>query len=183
MQTALTELAELFATTTARITPEQLDRPTPCTDFTVRQLLAHLGGVLPDSERAAHKLPRPAAPAAALTEPVAVGESARRAAAAWQVPSALDGDTLFGPGEMPAGFAAAVTLQELALHGWDLARAAGVDYVPGEVAAETVLAVVEQLAERARANGSYGPALPAPADSAAFERALAASGRNPGWAA
>jgi uncharacterized protein (TIGR03086 family) len=183
VQTALTELAELFAATTARITPEQLDHPTPCAEFTVGKLLTHLGGVLPDSERAARKQPRPAEPAAALTEPAAVGESARRATAAWLEPSALDGTTEFGPGELPAGFAAAVTLQELALHGWDLARATGAEYRLSEPTAETVLAVVEQVAEQARATGGYGPAVAVPTTVGAFERALAVSGRNPGWEA
>lgn len=182
MQTALTELAELFAGTAARITPEQLDHKTPCSEYTVGQLLAHLGGILPDSARAARKLPRPAE-ATALTEPAAIGESALLAAGAWQEPAAMDGTTDFGPGELPAQFAAAITLQELALHGWDLARATGADYRPGDAAAQAVLGVVEQISEQARSNGGYGPAVTAPADATVFERALAASGRNPGWEA
>ncbi|MEV6107923.1 hypothetical protein AB0M28_24945 [Streptomyces sp. NPDC051940] len=69
-----------------------------------------------------------------------------------------------------------ITLQELALHGWDLARAVGRPYqVSGAAAA--VLAVVEQIAEQARATGGYGPAIAAPAGADAFARALAASGR------
>lgn len=39
---ALGQLEKLFA----EITPEALDRPTPCTEFTLRQLLGHVvGGV------------------------------------------------------------------------------------------------------------------------------------------
>ncbi|MET9141527.1 hypothetical protein [Streptomyces parvulus] len=39
-----------------------------------------------------------------------------------------------------------------------------------------MLSAVQQIADRARANGGYGPA-----DASAFDRALAPSGRNPGW--
>lgn len=34
---------------------------------------------------------------------------------------------------------------------------------------------------QARANGDYGPAVTAPAGASAFDRALALSGRSPGW--
>lgn len=125
MQTALTEFATLFARTATAVPAEQLTAATPCADFTVADLFSHLGGVLPDSERAARKLPRAAEPVAALTEPAAVAACAERAAAAWREPDALADTTEFGPGAMPAAFAAAITLQELALHGWDLARATG----------------------------------------------------------
>jgi uncharacterized protein (TIGR03086 family) len=182
MQTAMNELARLFADTADRVSPEQLDHPTPCSKYTVGQLLAHLGGVFPDSERAARKLAVPTT-AEAPTAPAAVGESARRAAAAWGEPDAYEGTTEFGPGEIPAGFAAAITLQELALHGWDLARGIGSDYPLSDASAEAVLGVVEQLAEQVRATGGYGPAVAVPADAPVFERALAASGRNPGWEA
>ncbi|TYC76408.1 TIGR03086 family protein [Streptomyces sp. CB01881] len=181
MKTAMTEFATLFARTAEAIPSDRLTAATPCARFTVADLLAHIGGVLPDSERAAAKRPRTGAPAA-LTDPTAVAAVAERAAAAWQAPEALTGETEFGPNTVPATLAAAVTLQELALHGWDLARATGRPFPVGEEAAAVLLGVVEQLADQARANGGYGPALTAPGGAPAFERALALSGRNPDWA-
>lgn len=179
MRTALSELATQFAATADRITPDQLDRRTPCPDYSVGDLLAHLGGILPDSERAARKEPRPAEPVPPLTDPAAVARAAERTAAAWLAPDALSGTTEFGPGTLPAEVAAAITLQELALHGWDLAQAVGLDHPVGESTAKTVLGVVEQLAGQARANGSYGPPVDVPADADPFDRALGASGRTP----
>ncbi|MFC9327562.1 TIGR03086 family metal-binding protein [Kitasatospora sp. NPDC057015] len=183
MQAALSELATRFADIAERITPEQLDRPTPCPDYTVGALLAHLGGVLSDSERAARREPRPAAPVAPPTDPVAVARAAERASAAWLAPEALGGTTEFGSGTLPAEVAAAITLQEMALHGWDLAQGTGLEFRIGEQSAKTVLGVVEQLAEQARANGSYGPPVDVPAGAAPFDRALGASGRRPDWPA
>jgi uncharacterized protein (TIGR03086 family) len=113
--------------------------------------------------------------------PSALADSAGRAVAAWSDPAAYEGTTEFGPGEMPASFAASITLTELALHGWDLARATGRSFELGEDTARTAFGVVEQLAEQARVNGSYAPPVPVPSDAPAFQQALGASGRNPGW--
>ncbi|WP_369266126.1 hypothetical protein [Streptomyces harbinensis] len=44
-----------------------------------------------------------------------------------------------------------------------------------------MLGVVQQIADKARANGGYGPAVTASAHASAFDRALTLSGRNPGW--
>ncbi|MGF1426693.1 TIGR03086 family metal-binding protein [Kitasatospora sp. LaBMicrA B282] len=180
MQTAIQEFATAFTDTAAAIRADQLGHRTPCEQFTVAELLGHVGQVLASSERAARKQPQSDAAAGPAT-PAEVAEAARRAAAAWAEPAAYQGTTEFGPGEMPADFAAAVTLQELALHGWDLARATGQPFGAGEEAAKAVLSVVQQLAGTARANGGYGRPVAVPDGAGPFHRALAASGRNPGW--
>ncbi|MCX5318181.1 TIGR03086 family metal-binding protein [Streptomyces sp. NBC_00154] len=180
MQTALAEFATLFARAAEAIRADRLSAATPCAQYTVAELFAHLGGVLPDSELAAAKLPRTGEPTP-LTEPAAVAASAERAVAAWLKPEAMTGETQFGPGTYPASLAAGITLQELALHGWDLAHATGQPFVVGEEAGTVLLGVVEQIADQARAKGGYGQAVTAPADASAFDRALALSGRNPGW--
>ncbi|GAA0674303.1 TIGR03086 family metal-binding protein [Kitasatospora atroaurantiaca] len=181
MHSAIQEFAAAFAETASAVRTDQLSERTPCDKFSVAELLAHLGEVLPSSERAARKQPQTSA--GSVTAPDEVAQSARRAAAAWGEADAYEGTTEFGPGEMPAEFAAAITLQELALHGWDLARATGRPFTVGDDASKVALAVVEQLADNARANGAYGPAVAVPADASAFHRALALSGRNPGWGA
>ncbi|MEW2385923.1 TIGR03086 family metal-binding protein [Micromonospora sp. NPDC047707] len=177
----IAELARVFAETLRAMPADLLQAPTPCREFTVSQLLGHLAPVLANSARAARKLPLSQEPVDA--SPEAVAEFALQAATAWGEPGALEGTTQFGPGEMPAAFASAITLQELALHGWDLARATGREVVVTATAAEAVLAIVEQIGEQARATGGYGPALPAPAGAGTFERALAASGRDARWGA
>ena len=182
MHTTIEEVATAFAAITETVRPEQLALRTPCEQYTVEELLTHLSGVFPASARAARKEPQADAQPAP-SDPASVAESARRAAASWAEPSALDGTTEFGPGAMPAEFAAAITLQELALHGWDLATATGRPFRLGENTGLLVLKVVEQLAEQARSNGAYGPAVEVRTDAPAFDRALAASGRSPEWSA
>lgn len=179
---AIRECAEAVASTASGIREEQLQDPTPCEKFTVAELVDHLGVTLVSAARAARKEAQPGegTPAPAMT-PQSLADSAAQATEAWSDPAAYDGTTEFGPGEMPASLAASITLHELALHGWDLARATGSPFELGQDTARAALGVVEQLADQARINGSYGPPVPVPSDAPAFERALGISGRNPRW--
>lgn len=179
---AIQECAEAVVATASGIRPEQLGDRTPCEKYTVAELLDHVGTTLSSSARAARMEAQPGEAPAPGMSPRAVADSANSAAAAWGLPGAYEGTTVFGPGEMPAGFAATITLEELALHGWDLARATGSPFTIGEDAARAALGAVQQIADQARAAGSFGPPVPVAADATVFDRALAASGRNPGWA-
>ncbi|WP_192582977.1 TIGR03086 family metal-binding protein [Streptomyces albicerus] len=178
---AIRECADAVAATASGIRAEQLGNRTPCEKFTVAELLDHLGGTLSSSARAARKEPESGEGASLALSPTAVAESADRAAVAWADSAAYEGTTEFGPGEMPAAFAATITLEELALHGWDLARATGRPFSVSEETAQITLAAVEQIAEQARATAGFGPPVPVAADAPVFHRALGASGRNPAW--
>ncbi|MER6126744.1 TIGR03086 family metal-binding protein [Streptomyces sp. NPDC001795] len=176
---AIRECADAVAATAADIRTEQLGDRTPCEKFTVAELLDHLGRTLSSSSRAARKEPQTDDGVTPAISPAAVAESAALVAAAWADPAAYEGATEFGPGEMPAAFAAGITLQELALHGWDLACAIGRPFTLDEETARVTLGVVEQIAEQARATGAYGAPVTVSADAPAFHRALGTSGRNP----
>jgi uncharacterized protein (TIGR03086 family) len=181
MRNAIQECAQALADTASGVGADQLGDRTPCEKFTVAELLAHLESALASSVRAAQKEPQPGDAAEAAASPTDVAGTAKRVAAAWGEASAYEGMTQFGPGEMPADFAATITLQELALHGWDLASAAGRPFTVGEEASRTVLSAVETLSGQAGANGGYGPPVTVSSSAPAFHRALAASGRNPEW--
>ncbi|MEU6576629.1 TIGR03086 family metal-binding protein [Streptomyces sp. NPDC046805] len=182
LQVAIRECADALAATAVGVGETQLENPTPCAEYTVGQLVDHLGGALQASARAARKEAQPGdASTAPAVSPKGLADAADQAAAAWARPAAYDGTTEFGPGEMPALFAASITLQELALHGWDLAQATGQSFVIDEATGRVVLGVVGQLAEAARSRGGYAEPVPVPADAPPFERALATSGRNPEW--
>lgn len=181
LHSAIRECAAAVVATASAVRGDQLGDRTPCEKFTVAELLDHLGGTLVSSARAARKEPQAGEGDALSMSATAVAEAAELAAAAWADPAAYEGTTEFGPGEMPAAFAATITLEELALHGWDLARATGQTFPVSEETAEVALGVVEQIADQARANGSFGPPAPVASDAPAFHRALGASGRNPEW--
>ena len=68
-----------------------------------------------------------------------------RLAAAWADPTAYDGVTMAGPIEMPAEIAALVALDEVVVHGWDLARATGQPYDPDQAAVLACLGFAESF--------------------------------------
>ena len=86
-----------------------------------------------------------------------------------------------GGAPMPAAAIGSMMTAEFAVHAWDLAIATGRSV---DVSAELGAAVLEgvlAMAPSGREGGWFGPETAVPADASAFERALAASGRDPRW--
>ncbi|SCD39046.1 TIGR03086 family protein [Streptomyces sp. di188] len=91
--------------------------------------------------------------------PKALGELAE----AWRDPAAWTGMTRAGGIDMPAEVTAAVALDELVIHGWDLARATGQPYTPDPAALESAHAFLLAAAEEDdRGGGSLRPRRPRP---------------------
>ncbi|WP_296604951.1 TIGR03086 family metal-binding protein, partial [Nocardioides sp.] len=110
----------------AGVAGADLDRPTPCTDWTVRDLLAHLVAV---ERRVAH-IVRGGHPFDVPTQVTDVQDD--RWLDAWQQaasdlrvaldePDVLDRTVAHPLGSFPAPVALGVYAGELAAHGWDLA--------------------------------------------------------------
>ena len=81
---------------------------------------------------------------------------------------------------MPAGAMAVVALDELLLHGWDLAVATGQPYARLDPAdAEACLGFVSSMASPQGVPGLFGPIVPVPDEAPALDRLLGLSGRDP----
>jgi uncharacterized protein (TIGR03086 family) len=163
-----------------------LGDPTPCADTPVAGLLDHLMGLSEGLRAAAAKEPDRGAPqaSAANLEPDWRSVLPKRLdalVAAWRDPAAGEGTTSAGGIEMPAAEIAVVTLDELVLHGWDLARATGQPYEPDPADITTIMGFVEAFGSAEGVPRLFGPAVPVPDDAPAFDRALGLSGRDPGW--
>jgi uncharacterized protein (TIGR03086 family) len=164
-----------------------LDAPTPCAESTVATLLDHIMGLSEGLRASARKEPTDAPQASAEhLDPdwrAVLPGRLDALVAAWREPGAGEGMTGAGGLTMPASDVAAVTLDELVLHGWDLARATGQPYEPdpGDVAAITPF--LEAFGSEQGVPGLFGPMVPVPDDAPAFDRALGLSGRDPGWRA
>jgi len=105
-------------------------------------------------------------------------------AEAWREPSAWEGLTEAGGVTMPGEVMGVVALDELVLHGWDLARATGQSYEIDPVSAEAVLEFAAETARPEQAHlreGLFGPVVPVPPEAPVFERALGLAGRDPAW--
>lgn len=160
----------------ARVTPSQLGAPTPCTEWTVSQLLEHMGGgtsYLLGSLGVEH-------------EPPGADADAYRAAVARCV------EELRRPGAIerrcmsPAGFewsiaeATAGTFMDQLVHTWDLAMATRQDTTLDPELVEACVAMfLPHMPELGRQAGLVGPEVAVPADASAQDRLLGAMGRRP----
>ena len=179
------QAAEL-ARVVAGIRDDQLGDPTPCAGTPVAGLLAHVVGLITAFRMAAEKTPVAGVPSA-LPDDLPPDWRTRISAqldalvAAWQQPSAWEGTAEAGGVVMPAPVAAVVTLDEVLVHGWDLAVATGQHYTadPASVAACTEFAA--QAAAQGPTPGLFGPPVPVPDDAPPLDRLLGLTGRDPAW--
>ena len=94
--------------------------------------------------------------------------------------------TQAGGVDLPGEVAGLIALDELVIHGWDVARALGKPYEPDEATLEALYSFVVQFAEpgqEASREGLFGPVVPVPDDAPLFDRILGLTGRNPSWSA
>jgi uncharacterized protein (TIGR03086 family) len=169
------------------VKPDQLDSPTPCTEFDVRALINHLLFWGPSLEAAGRKetLPPPAEFESAVD--LAAGDWAAdlaaqldRIAAAWAVPAAWQGTTCMGsPAEMPAGTIGGMVMTEIVVHGWDLAEGTGQQPSWDRDVLAFVHREVDANAQLGRDMGLYGPQVPIPAGASLLDRILGLTGRRP----
>ena len=163
--------------------------PTPCEGRTVGQLVQHLVGLTQAFRAAADKDFGPLTdtspdgdgwPDAEPGWREALGEHVPRLVAAWREPAAWEGMTRAGGVDLPGEVGGLVALDEIVLHGWDLARATGQSYDCDDATAGACMAFVGGFDEGGTP-GLFGPSVDAGAGASAFEQVLARSGRDPQW--
>ncbi|TML14926.1 MAG: hypothetical protein E6G39_07660 [Actinobacteria bacterium] len=89
-----------------------------------------------------------------------------------------------GGATMPAEQIAVVAVDELVLHGWDLARATGQRFKADPASTAAVLAFTTEMAKPEHAphrKGLFGPVVETPKDASDLDRALGLAGRDVGW--
>ncbi len=172
--------------------PARFGDPSPCAEYTVRQVVSHLAFGLLLAEYAGRRKAWEEGWSESDLAPYLVGvpeaQWADKAAAqaeatrrAWTDPAAWDGETTFGGGAMPAAAVGSMMTAEFVVHGWDVAAATGQTLVVGDGTARAVLAVVEQYAEMFREFAGFADPLPVDDGAPPLERALRLSGRDPHW--
>lgn len=179
----------LVARIAGDVDDKQLEDPTPCPGMAVRNLLGHIEGLATAFRDAARKDLGPTtdtdpgitvpdvAPEWRGTLPLRLAELAE----AWRSPEAWQGDTRAGGFDLPAAVAGQVAMDELVLHGWDLARATGQPYAPDEASLLVAYAMVAATPEGPERDGLFGPVVPVPQDAPLLDRVLGLSGRDPAW--
>ncbi|MER7330731.1 MULTISPECIES: TIGR03086 family metal-binding protein [unclassified Micromonospora] len=164
------------------IADDQLDLPTPCREYAVRDLLNHLFEVVVNFQSLAAKRP---VEWADKPDHLTDGwrdrfeAETRRLVDAWSDPSTLEG---VSPGMgLPQATVGGMVLLDLTVHGWDLAVATGQPYRPAPETTAALHELVGQLGPQARKMGVFAEPVPGAADLPEFDRLLCHTGRDPGW--
>jgi uncharacterized protein (TIGR03086 family) len=185
-------VADRLAELIAAVPDELLQQPTPCPDYRLGDLLDHIGGLAQAFTAAAGKdigaltAMAPSGDATRLTPDwrSRIPQDLRAMAAAWRKPEAWEGMTQAGGSDLPAGLAGLAGLDELVIHGWDVARVVGQEYLcdPASLeAAHGFVAAFSGPGMEEQRRGLFGPTVAVPDGAPLLDRVLGLSGRDPGW--
>lgn len=182
------------ATTTMRklvtsVTDDQLSGSTPCPDYSVGDLVDHIGGLTVAFTGAARKQVVPGSEEggsgdASRLEPGwrdRIDRDLAALAEAWRDPAAYEGEATAGGVTMPGPIAASVALNEIVVHGWDLATAIGHPFEATDEDVAACMAFAEPFStpEAADQRGdAFGPVVEVPDDAPPLERLLGMMGRK-----
>jgi uncharacterized protein (TIGR03086 family) len=172
----------------AGVRPDDLGHPTPCTEWDVRALVAHIvagiwyfkalaaGEPVEDLMRGLTDL--------VGDDPLASYDQAARAGLdAWRGAGALDRSYRLPMGERPGREALAIHQADLLIHGWDLAEATHQDATMDPELAAFALATERWFVqpEMRGPKRAYAAAVPDAAASSDQEHLLALVGRTASW--
>ncbi|MER5394881.1 TIGR03086 family metal-binding protein [Saccharopolyspora sp. NPDC002686] len=175
LKPACEQLTELLA----GITDEQLDRPTPCAEYAVRDLVAHVDeAAWGFASLAREEDDQPVPPLGADWRDV-VSEHARDLGVAWGDAAAWEGRTPAAGVELTNAQWGRIALTEVVVHGWDLAQATGQPFDLPEPTLRACLEHVEEFVPEAPIPELWGTAVDVPADAPLLDRIVAITGRRP----
>jgi uncharacterized protein (TIGR03086 family) len=144
----------------ARVGTADLDVPTPCEEWGLRELLNHMLAAL---GRLAAAAEGDMAPPEVDRVGVDCGRSAfadvqKRALAVWRTPGVMERTCELPLGSIPAPMAARLNLVEVVVHGWDVSQATGERAAIPDSLAEPILEFSRRAVEPARGR-AFGPDL------------------------
>ncbi len=180
---AIDRMASLLAS----VSEDQFDQPTPCPEARVGDLIDHVGTFAKAFTAVARKdsggsgpPPRPSAANLEAAWQDRIARDLETLAGAWRQAAAWEGTTTIGGNEMPAQVAALVVLDELVVHGWDIAVATGQPYEPSVQDIDAASSFVASF-DAPRDGNLFGPVVPVPDNAPPLDRLLGLTGRDPGW--
>ncbi|MBV9846748.1 MAG: TIGR03086 family protein [Kutzneria sp.] len=161
----------------SRVRADQLNLPTPCADFDVRQLIGHLVATVRRAKAAAEGADVNAQPRV-ITDvpddgwPRALVEMTESMARVWADDGLLDQAFVVPWGTVSGRMAVWGYLNETLVHGWDLAVATGQGGEADPRLAEAALAVVEEFLPAEPRGGAipFAPVVPSSAGAGPTER-------------
>ncbi|MBT2364250.1 TIGR03086 family protein [Streptomyces sp. ISL-10] len=168
---------------------DRLGDPTPCPAYAVREILAHIHGLATAFRDAGRKDLGPTTGTSPDAELPVLPDDWRTAiprrldelVQAWREPDAWEGMTQAGGVTLPGAVAGRVALNELVIHGWDLARATGLAYAPDEASMAVSREMLTPAGDDELRESIFGPVVPVPDSAPMLDRIVGLSGRRPDW--
>ena len=184
--------ARRLADLVANVKDDALDRPTPCPAYKLGDLIEHVGGMALAFAAAGRKERN------AYTEMAGAGDASRLGddwreriprdltalAQVWAEPAAWTGMTRIAGDDSPAAVVGLVLADELAVHGWDVARATGQAYACEPDILAAALRFLQMFASPDAPAGpevAFGPARILLEEAPLLDRVVGMAGRDPGW--
>jgi uncharacterized protein (TIGR03086 family) len=184
--------ARRLADLVANVKDDALDQPTPCPAYSLGDLVEHVGGLALAFTAAGRKDRNE------YTEMGGAGDAARLGAdwreriprdlatlaQTWAEPESWAGMTRIAGDDSPAGVVGLVLADELAVHGWDVARATGQPYACEPDILEAALKFLQMFASPDAPAGpevAFGPARILLDEAPLLDRVVGMAGRDPGW--
>ncbi|MEV0144906.1 MULTISPECIES: TIGR03086 family metal-binding protein [unclassified Nonomuraea] len=175
----------------AQVTDVDLDRPTPCAEWNLGELLRHM--VSENHGFAANVAGSPAQgavrPGGDLGDDPfgAYHDSAAAVTAAFAAPDVYERQAEIPEfGVFPARIAISMHLVDVLVHGWDVAMSIDVSYRPDDELVASALTTASLWPDTSKTRGpgaAFDSRVPVAADAPAFQRLLGLLGRSPSWAA
>jgi uncharacterized protein (TIGR03086 family) len=170
----------------AAVGPDQYQAPTPCPDYSVRQLARHLVAVarrITASARGDNPFSLPS-----FADEVPDGDWAgaweaavREAHAAWSDPGILSATRSVGFATVPGAAAAVIYTTEFTIHTWDLAKATGQQPAWNPPVLGPSVAAMRHAVPAEPRGGAvpFGPVIEVPPGAPAIDQLVAWYGRQP----
>ncbi|HEV2343411.1 MAG TPA: TIGR03086 family metal-binding protein [Actinocrinis sp.] len=176
----------------AGLKPDQLGSPTPCSEWDLRALLAHMIGQHYGFAAAARGEEKDRT--VWDDRPIGDDPAAQYAQAVHEVTTAFREEGLLGRRfwlpeihetvRFPAPTAISFHLLDYVVHGWDVARSLGVVARFDDDLVAAALAVGEQIPEgesRLEPGAQFRPTVAVTDDASPMDRLIAMTGRSPSW--
>lgn len=182
--------AKRLADLVAAVDDTQLSAPTPCVQMTIGDLCQHIDDLALAFTCAAKKK----SPEEVLSEGGSdpeedwqrrIQQRLTALASAWNDEGAWSGMTEAGGMKMPGEVAGTVAIDEVVVHGWDLAVASGQEFSAEPQLVEAAYGFAEEsAAENPEGTpGLFGPPQPVSDNAPLLNRLIAMTGRDPEWRA
>lgn len=162
------------------VEPDQLQRPTPCTEWDARAVINHLLGQLwmllgritgERSPNAAAPGSLPAHDLIGTNHSVAFDETADTLLSAARAPDALTDQS----------FLSTIIAADTVVHGWDVAKATDLNASFDDELAEHLLSSLGRTLTDDNRAPAFAPAINIADDAPAIDRLVAFLGRDPAW--